>query len=67
MTPKDLVWSRGKVCLWRYRSDARHGTPIVLFLGLLSRPYVFDLQPGNSLVIQPGVEEGHAQIDFSRQ
>jgi polyhydroxyalkanoate synthase len=50
MTPKDLVWSRGKVCLWRYRGDVRHGTPIVLFLGLLSRPYVFDLHPGNSLV-----------------
>src|SRR6478672_5804538 len=50
-TPKDLVWQRGKAELWRYRQDAvRHRPPLLLFMGLMSRPYVFDLLPDNSFV-----------------
>ena len=48
-TPKDEVWSLGKARLWRYRSvDVRHGTPVMLFLGLMGDPAIFDLHPGNS-------------------
>lgn len=50
-TPKDAVWSRGKVTLYRYRSDdVRLGPPLLLFIGLMSRPYFLDLRPSNSFV-----------------
>jgi polyhydroxyalkanoate synthase len=50
-TPKELVWSRGKARVWRYRSThIRFREPVVLFIGLMSRSYIFDLRPGNSFV-----------------
>jgi polyhydroxyalkanoate synthase len=50
-TPKDVVWQRDKVQLWRYRSESiRHALPVVFFIGLVSRSYVLDLYPGNSVV-----------------
>lgn len=50
-TPKDTVWSAGKVELWRYRSDRRSVRPPLFFVhSLVSRSYVFDLGPGNSFV-----------------
>jgi polyhydroxyalkanoate synthase len=51
--PRDLVWERGKAQLWRYRNpEIRHHPPLLLFMGLVSRPYVFDLLPENSFVGQ---------------
>lgn len=45
------MWSRGKVTVYRYRSDqVRLGPPLLLFVGLVSRPYFMDLRPGNSFV-----------------
>jgi polyhydroxyalkanoate synthase subunit PhaC len=50
-TPKDVIWSRGKTQVWRYRSEqVRFREPVVLFIGLMSRSYIFDLRPGNSFV-----------------
>jgi polyhydroxyalkanoate synthase len=50
-SPKDVVWSSGKVELWRYRSDTRSIRPPLFFVhSLVSRSYVFDLNPGNSFV-----------------
>ena len=50
-TPKDELWSQGKASLVRYRgAGARYSPPILLFLGLVGRPYVLDLYPGNSMV-----------------
>jgi polyhydroxyalkanoate synthase subunit PhaC len=50
-TPKDEVWSQGKARLWRYRgAERRYQTPLILFLGLVGRSYVFDLYDGNSIV-----------------
>jgi polyhydroxyalkanoate synthase len=50
-TPKDTVWQRDKVELWRYRSDQRNGgPPLVLVHSLVNRSYIFDLVPGNSMV-----------------
>jgi polyhydroxyalkanoate synthase subunit PhaC len=52
-SPRDLVWSRDKVTLWRYRSQQRSlQPPLLLVHSLVSRSYVFDLQPGNSFVEQ---------------
>jgi polyhydroxyalkanoate synthase len=54
-TPRDLVWQRGKAQLWRYRSpNVRRHPPLLLFMGLVSRPYVFDLLPENSFVARLG-------------
>ena len=50
-TPKDVVWARDKVELWRYRSDNRTiGTPLLLVHSLVNRSYIFDLRPGNSMI-----------------
>lgn len=50
-TPKDTVWQRDKVQLWRYRSDVRHGgPPLVIVHSLVNRSYIFDLVPGNSVI-----------------
>lgn len=52
-TPKDTVWSSGKVQLWRYRtqhSARKTGPPLLFVHSLVSRSYVFDLAPGNSFV-----------------
>jgi polyhydroxyalkanoate synthase len=52
-TPRDLVWTRDKVALFRYRPLAAgppRRPPVLLVMSLVTRPYVFDLRPGNSLV-----------------
>jgi polyhydroxyalkanoate synthase subunit PhaC len=50
-TPKDLVWSRGRCELWRFRSDGVGLSPPLLFVfSLVSRSYIVDLWPGNSFV-----------------
>ncbi|MEZ5342382.1 MAG: alpha/beta fold hydrolase [Acidimicrobiales bacterium] len=51
VTPKDVVWHRDKVELWRYRSDKRTvATPLLLVHSLVNRSYIFDLRPGNSMI-----------------
>jgi polyhydroxyalkanoate synthase len=50
-TPRDLVWKRETARLWRYRSEERrHRTPILLVHSLVSKSYILDLLPGNSMV-----------------
>ena len=50
-SPRQLVGTRDKVKLWRYESDDRHlSPPVLLVMSLVTKPVVFDLQPGNSLV-----------------
>jgi polyhydroxyalkanoate synthase subunit PhaC len=50
-TPKDVVWTRHKTQLWRYRNDqVRFRPPVVIVHSLVSRSYVLDLYPGNSAV-----------------
>ena len=50
-TPKDVVWQRDKAQLWRYRrGEIRYAEPVVIVHSLISRSYVLDLYPGNSLV-----------------
>lgn len=54
LSPKDTVWDRHKVQLWHYRrpddQPARCAPPILLVMSLVSRSYVLDLRPGNSVV-----------------
>ncbi len=50
-SPRTLVDTRDKVKLWRYDNDDRRlGPPLLLVMSLVTRPTVFDLHPGNSLV-----------------
>lgn len=51
-TPSDVIWSEGKVQVRRYRrgTPARYATPLLTFVGLVGRSYVFDLWAGNSIV-----------------
>jgi polyhydroxyalkanoate synthase len=50
-TPSEVVWQEGKAQLRRYRRDspARFDTPVLAFLGLVGRAYVFDLWKDNSV------------------
>ena len=50
-TPKDVVWTREKARLLRIRSDAvSQPRPLLIVHSLISRSYIFDLLPGNSVV-----------------
>jgi polyhydroxyalkanoate synthase subunit PhaC len=52
-TPKDTVWRRDKAELWRYRrEDAPVSVkqPILICHSLVSKSYVLDLQPNNSMI-----------------
>ncbi|MGY1630439.1 alpha/beta fold hydrolase [Geodermatophilus sp. SYSU D01186] len=51
LTPKDVVWQRGRTQLWHYRNeDVRYSPPLLIVFSLVSRSYVLDLTPGNSFV-----------------
>jgi polyhydroxyalkanoate synthase len=54
-TPRDMVWSKNRARLYRYRGAQTHGgrrraVPILLLYGFVLKPYILDLVPGNSLV-----------------
>jgi polyhydroxyalkanoate synthase len=50
-TPKDVVWTRDRCSLWRYRSDrVAYSPPLFITFSLISRSYILDLHPGNSFV-----------------
>jgi polyhydroxyalkanoate synthase len=52
LTPKDTVYGRGTLRLYRYRPqvDEVYRVPVVLIMSLVSKPYILDLVPGQSLV-----------------
>ena len=59
VTPREVVWSRNKTRLYRYRRPdeangagvgERRPVPVLLVYGFVLKPYVLDLVPGNSLV-----------------
>jgi polyhydroxyalkanoate synthase subunit PhaC len=52
ITPKDIIWRARKAELSRYRSTVpkRFRTPVLMYVGLVSQSYVFDLHQGNSFV-----------------
>src|SRR3954451_13308858 len=50
-TPKAVVWRRGRARRWRYRNDdVRYGPPVAIVHSLVSRSYILDLRPANSLI-----------------
>jgi polyhydroxyalkanoate synthase subunit PhaC len=52
-TPKDVVWRRDKAQLWRYRADGatvRVAPPVLIVHSLVSKSYVLDLMPNNSMI-----------------
>lgn len=52
-TPRDLIYRKGKARLYRYRpaTETVHPVPLLMVPNLgISRPYIFDLQPGNSFI-----------------
>jgi polyhydroxyalkanoate synthase subunit PhaC len=52
-TPKDTVWRRDKAQLWRYRPEddaPRIVPPILIVHSLVSKSYVLDLMPNNSMI-----------------
>lgn len=51
-TPKDVIHRRGTLQLYHYRpkSDEVYRVPVLLVMSLVSKPYILDLAPGQSLV-----------------
>ncbi len=52
LTPKDTLYSRGTMRLYRYRPQTAevYRVPVVLVMSLISKPYILDLVPGQSFV-----------------
>lgn len=52
LTPKDVIHSRGTLKLYHYRpqADEVYRVPVMLVMSLVSKPYILDLAPGQSLV-----------------
>jgi polyhydroxyalkanoate synthase len=51
LSPKDVVWERGRCQLWHYRSEkVRYGPPLLIVFSLVSRSYILDLRPGSSFI-----------------
>ncbi len=62
-TPKEVIWSKNKARLYRYRRadggiGGRRPVPVLLTYGFVLKPYIFDLVPGNS-VVENLVEAGY--------
>jgi polyhydroxyalkanoate synthase len=50
-TPKDVVWSRDRVELWRYRGGpVRYAPPVLVVPSIVSRSYILDLRAASSHV-----------------
>lgn len=50
-TPKETIWRRGKVEVWRYANpNVTQKLPLLLVMSLVTRTYIFDLLPGDSIV-----------------
>jgi poly[(R)-3-hydroxyalkanoate] polymerase subunit PhaC len=52
-TPKDTVWRRDRAELWRYRGEGdgvRYRPPILIVHSLVSKSYILDLMPNNSMI-----------------
>ncbi len=50
-TPRTEVYKKGKARLYRYAGTGKYSTPILFVPNLgISRPYIFDLQPGSSFI-----------------
>ncbi len=52
LTPKDIIYRRGTLQLYHYRpqTDEVYRVPVLLVMSLVSKPYILDLAPGQSLV-----------------
>ncbi|MEW6277040.1 MAG: alpha/beta fold hydrolase [Candidatus Eremiobacterota bacterium] len=52
ITPKDPIYERDRLVVYRYRRDTppRHSVPLLLVYSLINRPSVLDLRPGRSVV-----------------
>ena len=52
VTPKDVIHKRGTLKLYHYQpmSDEVYRVPVLLVMSLVSKPYILDLIPGQSLV-----------------
>ncbi len=51
LTPKSLIYRRNKARLYRYQSSRTVGVPLLFVPNLgISRPTIFDLQPGSSFI-----------------
>ena len=50
-SPKQTVWQRDKVEVWRYANPAiTQPLPLLLVMSVVTRTYIFDLLPGDSIV-----------------
>ncbi|HEX2171668.1 MAG TPA: class III poly(R)-hydroxyalkanoic acid synthase subunit PhaC [Dehalococcoidia bacterium] len=51
-TPRELVYQRNKMRVYRYigQAEKRYPIPLLMIYALINKPYILDLYPGNSLI-----------------
>jgi polyhydroxyalkanoate synthase len=50
-TPRETVWNRDTVELWRYQNaNITQAQPLLLVMSVVTRTYIYDLLPGDSIV-----------------
>lgn len=51
-TPKELVYARGPLRLYHYlaQTDDVYRVPLLIVMSVVSKPYIFDLTPGQSFI-----------------
>jgi polyhydroxyalkanoate synthase subunit PhaC len=52
LTPKDVIYKKGTLQLYRYRSlsEEVYRVPVLLVMSLVSKYYILDLTPGQSFI-----------------
>lgn len=51
-TPKEVIYSKGTLKLYRYRpfTDEVYRVPVICVMSLISKPWILDLTPGQSFI-----------------
>lgn len=53
LTPKEVIWRKNKAKLYRFSlpgAEVKHRVPIFMLYAMINKPYILDLEPGNSFV-----------------
>ncbi len=53
MTPKELIWRKNKMRVYRFSLpgvEVTKHTPVFMLYAMINKPYILDMEPGNSFV-----------------
>lgn len=53
LTPKEVIWRKNKAKLYRFSlpdAEVKQRVPVFMVYAMINKPYILDLEPGNSFV-----------------